>query len=362
MKKLLFLLPLLTIGTVTLTGCPKDKRARLTFGTLVDKEAEKIAYTSLQIKVGNGENLLVAIHQDLVPGPECSCWVTFKGILDQYVDEYNTKIYWVNASEISDDDNEYKIPVFSNETNPALLLFKDGKKVNQYVYANDTKPIFEKLSGLRKAISKIAQDPQYYYVDREYLDNALFTVKEDVIIHYVWSFCPDCNDCLPNVLLPYTHKNSLSHNMWIINLAVTGILLNDAGQFEGTGLQTYVDFLREHKMSSFEGNEELGYDRGFVPTTQVWKDGELKDASVYFNDLVEKVEGKYTVTRSFYSEERMANLGYSAKVIQGKVLNADEVDVEVDADSGVESYKWKMDSARELHQANLESFLNKYVK
>ena len=43
MKKLLFLLPLLTIGTVTLTGCPKDKRARLTFGTLVDKEAENIA-------------------------------------------------------------------------------------------------------------------------------------------------------------------------------------------------------------------------------------------------------------------------------------------------------------------------------
>ena len=356
MKKLLFLLPILTIGSVALTGCPSDNRARLTYGTLIEKEAEELVYGSLKAKIANGENLLLAIHQDLVPGPECGCWTTFKGILDQYVDEYDTKIFYINASQISDDDNEYKLPVFTNESNPALVLFKDGKKANEYVYAKDTKPMFEKLSGLRKAVTKIAKDPQYFYVDKEYLDNALFTIKEDVIIHYVWSFCPDCNDCLPNVLIPYTNKVNFSNTMWIINLAVPGILLNDAGGFEGTGLQTYVDFLAEHKMSSFEGNEELGYDRGFVPTTQVWRDGELKDATVYFNDLVEKVDGQFKVTRSFYSKDRMNNLGYSAKVIEGNVLSADEVEGEEG------SYSWKKDYARPLHQANLESFLNKYVK
>ncbi len=356
MKKQLFLLPILTISSLAMTGCQQDKRARLTYGTYIDNEAEYIVYGTLKAKTGDGESFLVAIHQDVGPG-ECGCWTTFKGILDEYVDKYDTKIYYVNASEIPTDDNIYKLPVFTSDTNPALVLFKEGKKANEYIYAKDTKPMFQTLSGLRKAITRIAKDPHFYYVDQTYLDNALFTEKKEVVVYYFWHFCPDCTDCFPEVMLPYSNKNDFSKKVWIIDLAVSGLLLDPVNNIYDKNYQGYVDFLRDHNMSYSEENEPFGYDRGFVPTTQIWQNGKVKDMNVYFNDGIEKVDGEFKITRSYYSEDRIKYLGYTNEVLQGKDLPAEEVE-----ETGVESYSWKKDYARLYHKPILEAFFNKYVK
>ena len=221
--------------------------------------------------------------------------------------------------------------------------------------------MFQTLSGLRKVVKKIAKDPQYFYVDQEYLDNALFTIKEDVVVHYIWYFCPDCNDCFPEVLLPYSKANNLSKKIWIMDLAIEGLLF-DHGAFNKNS-PGYIEFLHDHKMSSYEGNEEFGYDRGFVPTTQYWHNGELVDMNVYFNDEVTKNdEGQFVLSRSYYSEERVQHLGYTNEVLQGKTLPEEQVNVSVNSETGVESYSWKMDYARLYHKPILEAFLNKYVK
>ena len=360
MKKQLFLLPLLTLASLGLSGCKLDKRVRLTYGTLVDTEAQEIVYGTLASKISRGENFFVAVYQDGLP---CGCWTTFKEVLNQYVTEYDTKMYYIARSQFSEDTDNFGLTLLNDISDPTFALIKDGKKVNEFIYGKDTKPMFQSVTGLRKAVSKIAKDPQYFYVDIDYLDHALFESKEDVIIYYLWSFCPDCNDCLPNVMTPYSEKNDFSHTVWLVDLAIPGCLLNDEGQWEGTGIQTYVDFLHEHKMSSYEGNEKFGYDRGFVPTTQVWKDGELKDMTVYFNDGIEKNDaGKYIITRSYYSEDRIKDLSYTNEILEGKEIPAEQIDVEVDAETGVEKYSWKADYARLYHKPILESFFNKYVK
>ena len=356
MKKLLFLLPFMAIAATGINGCSQDKRVRLTYGTLVGDKAEELEYGELATKVGRGENMLVAVYQDGLP---CGCWTTFQDVLNKYVEEYDTKVYYIASTQFSDDSDKFGLTILKGTSDPTFALIKDGKKVNEYIYGKDTKPMFQTVKGLRKVVSKIAKDPQYFYVDQEYLDNALFVTKEDVVVHYIWYFCPDCNDCFPEVLLPYSKANNLSKKIWIMDLAIEGLLF-DGGAINKNS-PGYINFLREHKMSYYEGNETFGYDRGFVPTTQIWHNGELQDMNVYFNDAVDKNENEeYYISRSYYSEDRIANLGYTNEVIQGKVIPEEQVNISGSGDNI--SYSWKMDYARLYHKPILEAFLNKYVK
>ena len=347
---------MLTLASVGLSGCNLDKRARLTFGTLVDTAAEELEYGELATKVNRGENMLVAVYQDGLP---CGCWTTFHEVLDQYVDTYDTKVYYIASSQFSSDAEKFGLTILSGTSDPTFAFIKDGKKVNEYIYGKDTKPMFQTLSGLRKVVNRIAKDPQYFYVDQEYLDNALFVTKEEVLVHYIWYFCPDCNDCFPEVLLPYSKNNDFSKKVLIMDLAIEGLLIEN-GSINKLS-EGYVQFLREHKMSYYEGNETFGYDRGFVPTTQIWRNGELVDMNVYFNDAISKNDnGEFYVSRSYYTEERVQNLGYTNEVLQGKILSEEQVNVYGSGES--ESYSWKADYARLYHKPILEAFLNKYVK
>ena len=349
---------MLTLASVGLSGCNLDKRARLTYGTLVDTTAEQLEYGELATKVNRGENMLVAVYQDGLP---CGCWSTFHEVLDQYVDKYDTKVYYIASSQFSSDSEKFGLTILSGTSDPTFALIKDGKKVNEYIYGKDTKPMFQTLSGLRKVVNRIAKDPQYFYVNQEYLDNALFVTKEEVLVHYIWYFCPDCNDCFPEVLLPYSKNNDFSKKVLIMDLAIEGLLIEN-GSINKLS-EGYVQFLREHKMSYYEGNETFGYDRGFVPTTQIWRNGELVDMNVYFNDAVSKNDnGEFYVSRSYYTEERVQHLGYTNEVLQDKPLSEEQVNVSINSETGVESYSWKMDYARLYHKPILEAFLNKYVK
>ena len=126
MKKLLFLLPLLTLASVGLNGCNQDKRARLTYGTLIETKAEEIVYGTLASKTSRGENLLIAVYQDGLP---CGCWSTFHEILDKYVEEYQTKVYYIASSQFSDDADTFGLTILKETSDPTFALIKDGKKV-----------------------------------------------------------------------------------------------------------------------------------------------------------------------------------------------------------------------------------------
>lgn len=363
MKKLFLLIPLIAISATGISGCKlsngNSSKPLITYGTLVDQKATEIKYTDLQVMIATKENFLLAIHQDMMGGTECSCWITFKGVIDKYVQEYNTKVYYIDRSQFSDDDDSFGLTLLNGSTNPVFALVKEGKKINEYIYGKDTKPLFETVDGMRKVIEKIARDPQYMYVDQSYLDNALFVEKKDkVVIQYVWHTCDDCKDCIPNVMQPYMEKNTLSNKVWIINLAIKGLLVGDDNK-QDTSRAEYKTFLAEHHMS-VAGDEVYGYDRGFVPTTQVWEKGELKDMNVYFNDSYEQVEGEWKITRSYYTEERVQALKYTDTVLQNMVIpNGDIMDVEF---NGNTYHIWNKDKAREAHKPILEAFLDYYVK
>ena len=182
------------------------------------------------------------------------------------------------------------------------------------------------------------------------------TEKASTLVSYIWNFCPDCNDCFPYVLLPYSNANNLKTNFYIIDLAVPGILLNEEGGFEGTGLQSYVDFMQEYHMSA-AGDETFGYDRGFVPTTQLWEKGKLIDMNVYFNDSIAYQNETFVVSQSYYSSTRVKSLNYTNTVLEGLEIPVEEVEGNAE-----EGYSWNKDAAAKYHQPILEAFLDKYVK
>lgn len=359
MKKTLFLLPILAIASLSATGCKTKLKARITYGTLVDTDVTEIKYGALAKKVSDAsENFLISVYDDSEKGQSCGCWKSsFKPVLQEYVKRYHTRIYIIARSQFGSDDDTFGLTILdSSSTDPTFALFKKGQKANQYIY-NAKEPMFSNIDSFREAVMNIASDPQFYYVDREYLHKALFDEPQDkVVVQYVWSFCPDCNDCFPYVLIPYAEKYELSTKVYLIDLAIPGILLNEEGEFEGTGLQSYVDFLQEYHLSAL-GDEVFGYDRGFVPSMQVWEKGELKDMNVYFNDAISKNDqGQYYVSRSYYSEDRIAFLAHANQIVEGRILDAEEVD---DSESGM---SWKKDYARKVHQPILEAFLDKYAK
>lgn len=354
-RKTLLLIGLIGATFTSLTGCKPAEKARVTYGTLVGTTATELKYGDFATRVNRGENMLISVYDD--SGVPCGCWTTFHTVIDQYVDKYDTVVYYIGRSQFSEDSEKYGLTILGVGTDPTFAFIKDGKKTNEYIYGKDTKPMFTDVETLRSAVNKIARDPQYMLVDQTYLDNKLFKENSGkVIIHYIWNFCPDCNDCFPRVMIPYSEKNDFKTKVWIIDLAIAGILLDENGQWQGTSLPSYVSFLKEHQMSA-AGNETFGYDRGFVPTTQVWENGVLKDMNVYFNDSVSYENGKYTVSQSYYTTERVNNLAYTNTVLQDLEITADDVE-----GNETDGFSWKKESAAVYHQPILEAFLDKYTK
>lgn len=352
-KKLFLILPILAIATLGATGCNRKKKTvnipRITYGTYIDQTAREINYDELYEKaVVNEETMLLAVYKD---NDNCSCWKDFHVILDKYVKTYNTKVYYIARSQFSSDSDRLGLHIVEEGSNPTFALLEDGSVSSEYTYNKDTKLMFQNLETLRSAIKRIARDPNLFMVDQTYLDNALFTNPVDkAVVQYIWRTCPDCNDCLPEVLLPYSFDNEFSTNIWLIDLEIEGLLLENGEK--ATGNDNYVEFMKNHFLSD-KLNATYGYDRGFVPTIQVWEKGVLKDANVYFNDALTQEGDVYKVTRSYYTTDRVAHLAYTDTVLQG---------LEVPATDVTKWGSWSQEAARKYHKPILESFLDMYVK
>lgn len=371
MKKKLVLLPVIVASLAALTACPaKPTKESITFGTYISQTATELRLDQLLNKLEGseqGENFMLAIYPDNSDGsPKCSCWTNFSKILDQYVVKFNTVIYKMCRNQVSSSKKEkmedYGFTI-SNLNQPYFYLIKNGKVIKEYVY-NTKNELFSKYSALKSVVDTYFTEPNLYWVDEDILYSDVFGEKVDTVVHYMWSFCPDCQYCSPNCLWPLAHNNSFSkQKMYVIDIGELtgynpkGLTIEEQFKNFDTSNTDYVNFLEEFELSE-AGNDVLGYGRGFVPTTQYWSNGELKDASVYFNDTVEKVNDKYVVTDSYYSQERSSKLSYldgvETKVLKGLELTEDDVTV------SETSVSWNKDSASKYHNKLLEAFIKKY--
>ncbi|HHT67390.1 MAG TPA: hypothetical protein GX010_04155 [Erysipelotrichaceae bacterium] len=352
-----YLLPIVAfLSSCCLAGCT-EVRICLTYGTYINHTPSTLKeldndelYNRLFEKE---ENLLLAVYQGAY-SEDCLCWSTFENVISNYINKYHEMIYVYNAQNIEDSLKQLDILKLEKST-PALYVFKGRRQIISFSYdKNRDRTIFEDLDGelLNKRIHQYVEAPKIYYVNRDYLDK---NIKEnnEFIVSFFREACGDCSYIMPNVILPYIESRKLRINFWIFDMQKDYELSKNSTDEEE---KEHYNVLKNHFHLSASSDPNLGYLGGVVPTIQYYKNGQLVDACVYFNDTIDKRDGVYYISDSFYTEERLPHLHYTDMVLKGLELNEDEV---IQTKSGF--YYWSQDKAALKHNAIATSFLDMYL-
>lgn len=350
MNKKLLLLPTLLLMS-SLSSCGGSNKVELSYGSIIDTQFTEIDYATLSSKLDEEENMLLVVY----PGADstCSCWIQFKYVINEYVSEHKPIIYGIDAFEITGKPDTFNLVL--SLSSPTLNIIKDGqiKEVFQYSTKN-TQKFFKNSLDLSKLIDEYCDEPELIYINEQHLDNLIENEQDDYMVMYYYHSCPDCAYCLPNVVLPYMKQNEINTPFYLVNLEVEGIMIKD-GVVDKTSKQ-YLDFKKNHYLSD-ELNKQFGYDQGVVPTFQYWSNKTLASMSVYFNDTISKIDGKYIITNSYYSNERINNLEYTNTVLEGMEINPTDV-YEYPEYNYI---AWNQKKASEYHSPILRSFLDYYL-
>ena len=352
-KTLIFSLPIFAASISFLSGCGTgDSKIRITYGSPVYQEMVELTYSDFTQKMTNGENMIVATY-DSEMSESCGCWINFQPILNRYADEKDTLIYKMDRHYIT--NNPYGL-ILPSGSDPTFFITNKGQLEKQYVYntTSANADLFYNYAKFKDNIDSLVKEPQLMIINEEYLNRAIFEEnRTDFIIYHGRNGCPDCNYCAPNFLEPYARDNNLKNKIYVM----------DIEYLRGTdGYQLYKDKYQLSVGADLENptNPHFGFGTGVVPTFQYWKNGVLTDMCVYFNDEYKLIDGKYTITDSYYTEERVQYLKYTDTVLVGHNIPDEEME---EKQYGEIVYKaWKKKDMAKIHDKIAKSFFDYYAK
>ena len=99
-------------------------------------------------------------------------------------------------------------------------------------------------------------------------------------------------------------------------------------------------------------NTKYGYGSGAFPFFSFIKNGEYASGSVIYNDSVIKEDGKYKISNSYYTKERVKNLQYTSTVLKGKTIPKSDVDIHG------KYFSWNNEKANAIYEDILNDFLD----
>ena len=302
MKKLVLSLSLL-ITVSLLSGCDSSSKERLTYGTLYHEEAINLDTDTLYNKKDN-ENFVLATYGDTT----CGCWKYFSDVLNFVSKNDHLLTYKISNDQIDERLNSFGI---KNSDNPAFYIIANKKIVKKVFYADDDS-LFSNEKKFLSYIKEYINLPHMYFINEEQIQSEV--VSKGGIIYYTRLTCPDCSYCTPNVLMPYLKDKESEQKIYVFDL----------DPIRSEDKDKYQEFKDEHFLSN-KNNSGLGYNTGYVPTFQYYKDNNLYDMAVYFND---EITDK-TITTSYYDNERVSHLHYldslTKKVLTGTTLSDKEL-------------------------------------
>ena len=307
MKKLL--LTFITLFSLSsLLGCSSGNKERLTYGTLYHESSVEVDTDAVYSKK-ESENFFLATYGD----ETCGCWTYFSRVLDHLAKYDHFLSYKLKNDQIDDRLNEFGI---KNSNDPAFYIIANKKIVRREFYV-DNSSYFTDENVLLDLIKETIDLPYMYLINEEQIQTEV--VDKDGIIYYSRMTCPDCSYCTPNVLMPYFKK---------IKEPTDKVYVFDMDPIRKEDKEKYQQFKDDHFLSN-KNNTDFGYNTGYVPTFQYYKDGALYDMAVYFNDEV--TDG--LITTSYYDEERLSHIHYADKLTK-KVLTGTRLEVYEISSSG----------------------------
>ena len=360
-KLICFLLGIFALSGGLISCGNNPATFQLTYNTAVN-HLHSVDYSTLNNKINDkdiNESFILLMYDS--DSPSCSCWTLFRQfLLDTYIPETHTLFYVIGTKQFIG-KNTFGINISVHQ--PSICFFNKTTLVKQIDYGNYPgvfTPSQGEIRDFRNLMNSYTtrQDKLYLYSSyEEVLDTDAdkgegICFKDKAIFYPFKTSCPDCKDAYCKVLTPYLNN---------ISTLDTKIYLLDIDQYANKSEYQNIKNALELSASS---NPYFGYGTGYVPTFQYREEGIIKDASIFYNDTIDKDGNNFIVSESFYSTDRYENISYGSdvaiKVLKG--MSVDKAYVGEYEDEGETHYYWKSENAILYHKPLLESFLNKYAK
>ncbi len=347
-----------------LASCDTDQKSLtyLTFGKLYDsslswkENMKEIDYIALNDYVTNQDSFILFVGDDK---QTCDCYVTFTETLSWVMEKDDYLIHYIDINAFSNNDN---FGLKLSHENATLAIFKDGVIADQYTAGSTSDPMVNDRNVLRKWLEERLHNSDMLYVTKDQLEK-LYEGKETFSIYFSRSTCSDCSFLDEQILKSYNQKDR--NTSYLIDCDQVGVRLNDDLTFnEGM----WNAFKEEYGLTEKE-DYPFGYDTGYVPTFLYVDPNIIIDddkttgvtaSAVYLNDGITKKDDGYYVTRTFYTEERMAVQPYldSQEVTPLQDLKISEEEV-LDLNG---TYTWKKEDASKVHDPLITLYLDYYLK
>lgn len=356
MKKSLLFLSLFTALTMASCGESTDtSKIALDYGydyknDIVVIDELEIGYSSLVNLIDNQESFVLLIFHNRT----CDCWEDFSPLAVQFMNKYNLRFYAFDNA-LLEGENNYGI-YRGTDAMPGICFFRRGTLIRQSIYGKidvNHRKFFKYYEDLEKYMFDNIYLPKMYYLDRESLDEKISSDEE----FNLYVARTGCNDCLAanGVLLDWSDNNketTIQNNLYIFDLKPYHPgRPDDPGYDEKYPI--YIAIKTEYKLSE-EGNASFGYDAGYVPTFQRWKNGDVIDMITILND---SAVGEDVKTQSSYFTEARVNaspmLRNTTYIFQGREIGADELD---------ERGRFTRDAQLKQQTPILKLYLSTYVK
>ena len=368
MKKLTKILtPFLLLNCVVLSGCQKeDKRVLISFGDVHATESRLIDLNYLQNAIDAKENFILAVSTNA-----CDCWKSFKSSLNPYIKKNKLCCYQLTFEQVSNRDiaAHYGLLMTSRSTT-TFAIFENGK-LKTYLNSSKDSKIMDDNKQFAKYMEENVILPRCFFINKNDVDTIKNSGK-NAVIYFERNGCGDCSAINPGILRNYVKNHEKMKNIYVLDCEEywkPGAEKPNAEDPDfDTKMEAYVayqGYLSTKNELGLAGeidpkyeigeanNPTYGYGTGVFPYFSFIKNKAYSSGCVIYNDSVKKGEdGKYRVTNSYYTSERVAKLQYTKTVVQGKVLPASDVN---DHEFWVE---WKHEKADKVYEGLLNSFLD----
>ncbi|MDR0832292.1 MAG: hypothetical protein LBM99_05295 [Bacillales bacterium] len=325
MKKVkLFVILLSIVSLLSLSSCQKKvEKVPLIYGSIAEASLTTITYGDLQTLINDKANfILVVAGIDEI----CSCWITFKDTLKEYIKEYNTLIYKLSYNDLNNKEESFAIPY--TESNSTFSIIKEGKVIHKVIYDIEKKiSLFNDYDTLKKYLEERVILPKYFYLSLEQLNQKLLTDGEKFALYLSRKGCSYCKFINWRFLKDYQLNNEMNKTLYVIDLQqyhYTQVSKDDPTR--PTWEASWQEMKNVLGLSDVI-NTKYGFGVGYTPTIQYIETNGTKDASQYVKDtlmmytetLEEENEDFYKVIDSYYTEERLVDLHYM-EAVETKVL------------------------------------------
>lgn len=373
----LLLLPFLA----PLASCSANSNstlAHLNFGMLYDATLDtqnssqfadhsiSLNYGELVSKINNKESFLLLVYDK---GNTCTCWYRYEATLLRAMKAKNLLIYGIDPQEFEGGKETYGIKYSSSEEN--LVVFQEGSVLAQKS-TNGTDDPFVEYDNFIAWLEGKAKTSDMLRISKKQLDD-LFEESgtPSFLVYFGRESCGDCSYIDKNFL--YTYNKEERNTSYYLDCDEVGIRFeSEEAKKEGKVGAIWQTFKDDYGLSE-KYNEELGYGQGYVPSFILYNKGKkedrkaslIRDMIVTFNDEVKGENGKYTLSNSFYSEERIQN-SEALSSLKEKGMDFVLKGIEI-PESEIETYPggyiaWKKEAALQKEKPLLQGFLDFYLK